>query len=494
MSKHDKTFFLLIILSMVYVVLSLRKEFGWGDDFAQYILQAKSLVSGDYGHLSLHNQIRAENSTVCLGPTNYPWGFPMLLAPIIALFGMNFTVLQIYLGIFQILFLFAIYALFKKKLNRVQLLMIVAVFVFNPFLFQLKKNIISEIPFLFFCTLSIYLIQRIFIDRDYFFGNGWASFVLMGFALFCVFFVRTAGVVLLLTYFVMQVYQFVKAKKVSYLSFVPYLVFVLLYFAESSYFSFGETSYKNVFGQAGGVSLQTMMINLGIYFKSMSDFYEIPVLSNVLFIITLPFFFIGLFKRIFQDFLYSVFFLGYAGMLLVFPANGGMRLLLPIMPFYFYFFIVGLDILPSFKLAKSTESLRSGYLLVLMIVLISLMAVSYQSVCILTGKAKTIQGPMSEDSKELFEFIKGRTEKEDHIIFWKPRAMILFTDRNSYIIKEKNRILKQVGDYLVEENIGYIHVSQNKDFNDHSKLIFENNSFKMYKILSQKEVCPQIQP
>jgi len=486
MIKNDKVFCLLIVLSVVYIVLSLRNEFSWGDDFAQYILQAKSVISGDYEHLSLHNQIRVENSTVCLGPTNYPWGFPLLLAPVIALFGVNFTVLQIYLGIFQILFLFALYALFKKKLNHFQLLMIVAVFAFNPFLFQLKKNIISEIPFLFFCTLSIYLIQRVFVDRKFFFGNGWASSILMGIILFCVFFVRTAGVVLLLVYFSVQLYQIIIKKKISYLSFIPYLVFVLLYFAESSYFSFGGTSYNNVFGQAGGVKWQTMMTNLWMYFKSMQEFYEIPVFSSLLYIITLPFFFLGFFKRFFKDFLYSIFILGYIGMLLVFPANGAMRLLLPIMPFYLYFFLVGLESLPSFRLKDNMKSLQGGYLVVSMIVLLSFMAITYQSVCIRTGKAKPIQGPMSEDSKELFDYITNKTEKEDNIIFWKPRALILFTDRNSYFIKEKDQILKHTGDYLVEENIGYIHVSQDNEFTNHSELLFKNDSFKMYKILSKK--------
>jgi len=494
MKKPDKIFSLLILSSMIFSVLSLRNDFCWGDDFAQYILQAKSLISGDYEHFSTLNQIRVENSTVCLGPSNYPWGFPLILAPVIALFGENFIVFQLYLGLFQILFLFAVYALFRNRLNRIQLLMVIALFAFNPFLFEFKKNIISEIPFLFFSTLCIYFIQNVFVEDKYILRKRLVSYILVGILLFCVFFIRTAGVVLLLVYLFSQIFYYVSGKKIKSLDFLPYLVFLVLLYMESSCAFLRGASYKDVFGQGGGISFSSILANFWTYFKAMSDFYEIPVFSYVIYGITFPFFILGFVRRFSKDFLYGIFILGYIGMLVLFPANGGIRLLLPIMPFYFYFFMIGLERLPSITIKGIVQYVQGAHLMPFLIILICFMAISYQSVIIRSGKAKNIQGPLSEDSKELFDYIADKTGKKDSIIFWKPRAMILFSDRNSFIIKETDQILKHSGCYVVEENIGDIHVSQDHCFLSHSELLFENDSFKMYKILSQKQVCPQIHP
>ena len=484
MDKYKKYFCLILILSAVFSVLSVRNEFCWGDDFAQYILQAKSILSGNFEHFAFQNSIRSEYSTVCVGPTYYPWGFPLLIAPVLAIFGMNFTAFQIYISLFHILFLFSLWILFRNKLNRIQILGIIAIFAFNPFLFEFKKNLVPEIPFLLFSTLCIYLIERILIDKEYILKKDWLSYLLLGVILFVSVFLRTAGVTLVIVYFVAQVFIYLKTKKTHLVEWTPYIVLLTLYFIANSFFSSEVSSYKSVFAQAGGISVKSIFEHILYYSVIPSKFYEIPEFSSIIYGITLPFFFIGLINRFSKDFLYIIFVVIYTGLILLFPDYGGFRLLLPVAPFYFYFFFIGLESCPTYtlKIKGKPSNIPSGHIISYFIIIISFLAISYQSVLIQTGKAQPIQGPLSTDSKELFSYIVRNTKKDDKIIFWKPRAMILYTDRSSFFVQDVNRIITYKGAYLVEETDGEINVSQNLKFRNNSRLLFTNGHFKLYKL------------
>jgi hypothetical protein len=62
----------------------------WGDDFASYIMQAVALVEGRPSDFVRANTFTIDRSTVVLGPYAYPWGYPLLLAPLYAARGVDF--------------------------------------------------------------------------------------------------------------------------------------------------------------------------------------------------------------------------------------------------------------------------------------------------------------------------------------------------------------------------------------------------------------------
>ena len=67
-------------------VLTIREGEDWGDDFSMYIHHAENIARGvPYGETGyIYNP---HNPAV--GPKIYPPGFPLLLAPVVKLFGRN---------------------------------------------------------------------------------------------------------------------------------------------------------------------------------------------------------------------------------------------------------------------------------------------------------------------------------------------------------------------------------------------------------------------
>ena len=88
----DSNWLLGFLLLMVAVVVwgTLRQGHDWGDDFAAYIMQAQSIVTGTIPEFMEENRFTIAESSVGFGPYAYPWGTPLLLAPIIYLKGARY--------------------------------------------------------------------------------------------------------------------------------------------------------------------------------------------------------------------------------------------------------------------------------------------------------------------------------------------------------------------------------------------------------------------
>src|SRR5690242_20031072 len=70
----------LVTLVMVFQIATIRAGHSWGDDFAQYIQQARNWADGRPFAATgyIHNP-----DFPAIGPVMYPPLFPMLLAPVI---------------------------------------------------------------------------------------------------------------------------------------------------------------------------------------------------------------------------------------------------------------------------------------------------------------------------------------------------------------------------------------------------------------------------
>lgn len=150
----------------VAVLLSLavhRDGHHWGDDFALYIRQAKSLVEGNTAQVISDNRFTLENSGGwnSFSPYVYPWGVPMLLAPFYWQWGLDYEHLK-WLGVIC-------FAVFLVAFNRITerrigygagLALTAAIGCSLPFLVQ-TNSVQSEMPFLAFVGLSLWAIDRL---------------------------------------------------------------------------------------------------------------------------------------------------------------------------------------------------------------------------------------------------------------------------------------------------------------------------------------------
>jgi hypothetical protein len=86
----------------VFYLVTIRAGQRWGDDFSMYILHARNIVQGsnyqDTGYLY-------DPFTAVIGPRFYPPVFPLALAPLYALFGLNLTSMKVEVICFFISFI-----------------------------------------------------------------------------------------------------------------------------------------------------------------------------------------------------------------------------------------------------------------------------------------------------------------------------------------------------------------------------------------------------
>jgi len=87
-------FCLIISIVTLLIYASITEGHGWGDDFASYIMQAKSLLKGETLKFFNTNQFIVQQSPGTIGPTTYPWGTAILLSPVVAIFGLNIVALK----------------------------------------------------------------------------------------------------------------------------------------------------------------------------------------------------------------------------------------------------------------------------------------------------------------------------------------------------------------------------------------------------------------
>jgi hypothetical protein len=65
----------------------------------------------------------------------------------------------------------------------------------------------------------------------------------------------------------------------------------------------------------------------------------------------------------------------------------------------------------------------------------------------LAASRLTLEGPLSPAATALFEFVRDSTAADSVVVFYKPRAMRLFTDRDSFLAIDCDDLKE--GDYLV---------------------------------------------
>ena len=191
-----RTWFILTLIVLVSGAISvslLTRGQTWLDDFAGYLMQAKSILGGTMADFVRQNSFTVTQSSYPPGPAAYPWGFPLLLAPVYAVFGMNVLAFQLANTLFYALFLIVFFALTRTRLPEASALALTAILAFNPALLGAHDQILSDIPFLFFSTCAIFLIDRSLREKP----SVWFSLG-TGAAIFTASFIRTNGVLLLI--------------------------------------------------------------------------------------------------------------------------------------------------------------------------------------------------------------------------------------------------------------------------------------------------------
>jgi len=188
--RHRLIMALVVAVLGVFYLATLRRGQPWGDDFAMYILQARNIASGAWSAPTgyIYNPHLPK-----LGPPAYPPVFPLMLAPLYRIWGLNLTPMKAEVVLFFLAALYLVFEFAGRQAPFPYAAGIVAVLGCSPFFWEFKDSIVSDLPFLFFSMLALCTISA--CDR-----RAWQSTAGACVAAVCVylaFATRTAGVVLI---------------------------------------------------------------------------------------------------------------------------------------------------------------------------------------------------------------------------------------------------------------------------------------------------------
>jgi hypothetical protein len=128
----------------------------WGGDSTLYITHAANLVEGR-PYAASHFVL---NPQYFVAPAAYPPGYPVLLAPVFAVFGYSAFALKVQMVLFLVGILAATALLARRSLSPIGTAAAVALMGFQPMMWLLNYAPLSDLPFALFVLLALWTYER----------------------------------------------------------------------------------------------------------------------------------------------------------------------------------------------------------------------------------------------------------------------------------------------------------------------------------------------
>ena len=450
---------------LVVALSSLDDIHDWGDDWAHYAGQARGLAEGTLQQELELSRFRNTYSTEPFGPTVAPWGFPLVLAPFYALSDGDLSSLKIPSCVFYALFLVTIFLLFEDRIDDVSRLLLVAVFALNPILFHFQNQVLSDIPFLFYSTSSLLLIDRCILHRRFFF-QPIIDLTLLGTMISLACLTRTVGVLLLVTAGAVQVIHWISERPSSLVQHVldrrsevlVYGVALLGLVLAAALLPSAEVGASAQFAylheESFGEIVTRLADRIWTYALLPSEFFYSeavpPPVRTGLAVFTLAFAMVGAARRFKRDAAFLVYCVLTFGVLILTDFFDELRYLFPLLPFLLYFAVVGLT-LPAQTAAgsfwKSWRAWPIGRLFAGAVV--ALFAAHLAMVFDRPPREPKPYEPFGENGRAMLSYIVNETDEDAVVIFFKPRAMTYLTGRRSIVVSRFDQVFDGRADYIV---------------------------------------------
>ena len=427
---------LLFLLLLPLFWIGVGHTHDWGDDFAQYLIQASNI--------SNHNA-QEQNGLVYFDDQNtlpyalkaYPVGFPLFLAPVFFYFGLDIYPYLILMTIFLLMAAQRTFKFSKKEFSETTALLLALLFAYNAFSLLLKREILSEWPFVVF-LLSVFLQLRKDRDKDYIKAGLTAGFLMS---------IRLAGIVILPAV-IISIWlsnQPVKQKffRLGAFSFFSVAVFLILnalifHLNPMDMFSFYNTHWSH-----HDLSFFT---NLSGTMKNIAAAICLPMESDAWTIVTAAILLTGLAVKAKDNAPSWWFFIFFILLISFYPDTNSLhRLFFPVLPLALFYFVHGL-----FTIVKA---LRAEAAKEYVLAAISGLCIAY-SIYFEQMQAPA-DGPYSKSAAEAFQYIREYTPKDAIIVFPRARAMSLYGKRRAAFLSdnisdEENRAnLEKIGSRFI---------------------------------------------
>lgn len=486
-----KLLLILFVLLIPLVLINIADYHFWGGDFSQYIFQAQNVCNG----VNQGEQLYVFNPNYSeLAPPAYPPGFPLLLAPAVCAFNLDYASLLTYMSVFFILNSLVWFVLISKFEKPFISFIVVLLASYLPWMLDFKLNILSDVPFALFFALSIFLFLELKKSKN--------KIIIVLLLSCCVGFtilIKTMGFTLPIAFIVFGLYAFIIKKEYN----LKDLMFIILSAVLSVILYKIGTSVllKNVEGHFEHfVSfffqeniVDRFLNNLVYYYNTYRDFLSIEgslfnfpnaLFKDFLVVCT----FIGLILTIknyhnikITEFILFIFIV----VIVLFPYYQGYRYILALTPILLIYMIRGITIIQQ-KLKIKPFFI---FIILLLCYFLPLRVYLVKSAKQISASSKHVE---SLEAKETFNYIKNNTTINDTIVFIKPRVLSLYTRRYVASNYPYYNTLSEIENDFENLNAKYF-VQFKENINNPAQIyldsilhkrdtVFYNNNFTIYKI------------
>ena len=384
------------------------------DDFAAYVMHAANLAEGrPYASI---NYIPNPQALWLAPSTGYPPVYPLILAPVYRVFGLNLRALKVVTVLCFVLFLAIFEALIRPMLSPAMCVCALSVLAFNPIFWNQREYILSEFPYLMFSFAALLVVQNTYktLTSD---KLRIGAAVALSILLYCSYGTRTIGIALLPALILADLAKFNRPSR--FLISVLGMTFALI--LAQGIFIASPTGYLRAFHFSPLVVSQ----NTVYYAKTLSYVWQngvnkkIQIIFALLFTALAGFSFAGNLWR--ERSVREFYLVGYLAILIAWNAEIGLRGLLPILPLYF---VYGLEEFGRIIRPLSSRTRRTAIACLLIIC-----GVTYSAEFRSESRRKSDANVLDSSARELFSFLQDHSQPSEVIIFPKPRTLALFTNR-----------------------------------------------------------------
>jgi hypothetical protein len=435
MPKANNTYLpylVLAILSIPLFFLNICELHSWGDDFSQYIKEAQNIATGRpyYESNYMFNPYNP-----AYAPPQYPPGFPLMLAPIIKIWGLSFKAMGYYTAVLVVALMFSLYAFFRKHTGTVAAICLAVALSYSNEILDLKRFVLADIPCLIFITL--YLAVRV---SDTF---SWRRIALLVLLAVCAAQVRSQAIFLVAAEGIYALYMlaadYLKNKKANWKAVQPYLaivagVMIVNFILNELVFATPHSTtvfYNNFIKNAMGAGKRRTFIEyLGYSINTAKGYFHydsyqalVKAFGTIVEDAGLTLCILGLALRLRKGLqMEDIFVAIMAGLIIFYPVRDP-RYFLPAAPVLYLYCYTALRALLPLLTTWDKRLMAAG---------LTLFYLCSGWTTFVAAVHPDLKGTIpQQNDKQAFEYIKEHVGTNDIIVFTKPRALTLFTNKKS---------------------------------------------------------------
>ena len=418
----------------------------WGDDFALYLRQSKSLFDGNVGQVIADNHFNVDNAAKPgFSPYVYPWGFPILIAPFYRLFGLDYARLKLVEVACFIGFLWCFHTVIRERMDRWVAFATVAFIGTTTFYLRYTNMVISEFPYMLAVGITLWYLDRLRRDQPLDRATH-RQLIILGLLAMFVFNTRREGLAIVAAIAVAQLLDLrgrrreadMRRVATPFVAFGVSVLLVQLMLPSALAPEYADSGLHQTWSKLQGPFRRAFATQLG--FESLASAGLLTVFLLVV---------AGVMVRMWQaprrDAPLLVFAIGSMTIVGMIPALAD-RYLMAVTPFAVYFAVQAVAAISLPR--KAGPWLAVGLLGLLTAVHLTDMPSSVRDARAFNEAGEVLDGPEAPYAQEAFAAVRTYTHQDDVVAFFKARVLTFYTDRRA-VQSSDLEIVRQRADYFM---------------------------------------------